>query len=112
MRKHPDRDLGGHGSPRAEEPPDSNPARVSWYVVASVAAAVLALRLPWLLSPGFILDGDESIVGLMARHIAQGRELPVFFWGQAHYGFSLLETLPAALAFRMFGHQALVLPLT
>ena len=25
---------------------------------------------------------DEGVVGLMAKHIAEGRELPVFFYGQ------------------------------
>jgi hypothetical protein len=68
------------------------------------------LRLPYLLSPNYILDGDEAIVGLMAAHAAQGREVPVFFWGQS-FGFSLLEVLPAALAFRVFGLHPLLLPM-
>ncbi len=47
----------------------------------------------------------------MAKHTATGTELPVFFWGQS-YGFSLMETLPAAAAFRVFGVGPLVLFLT
>lgn len=84
-------------------------ASIAFWLVTS--SALLLLRVPYLVSPHHILDGDEAIVGLMAWHMAQARELPVFFWGQA-YGFSLLETLPAALAFRLFGPQPLVLSLT
>lgn len=36
------------------------------------------------------MDGDECIVGLMAKHLYDGKEVPVFFWGQ-RYGFSLVE---------------------
>lgn len=65
---------------------------------------VVGLRLPYLTSPGFILDGDEAILGLMAKHLSEGREFPIFMYGQA-YGFSLLETLPIAMGFRLFGPE-------
>jgi len=39
-----------------------------------------------------LLDGDESIVGLMAKHLYDGKELPLYFYGQ-RYGFSLVEEL-------------------
>lgn len=72
---------------------------------------VTAVRIPYLTSPNFILDGDESILGLMAKHMSEGAGFPVFFYGQA-YGFSLLETLPAAVAFRLIGPGPVVLALT
>ncbi len=70
-----------------------------------------AARIRYLASPGRILDGDEAILGLMAKHLGELSDVSVFFWGQS-YGFSLLETLPAALAFRVFGVGPMVLSLT
>ncbi len=49
-------------------------------------------RLPQLCSPNLLLDGDECLVGIMAKHIYECRELPMFFWGQ-HYGFPFVECL-------------------
>ncbi len=69
-----------------------------------VALATLAFgsRLPQLLSPNLLVDGDESVLGLMAKHLAERRELPLFFWGQ-RYGFSTIEAALAAGAFRIAG---------
>ncbi|MFH1762964.1 MAG: hypothetical protein ABIF09_02125 [Gemmatimonadota bacterium] len=69
---------------------------------------VAGLRLPYLTSPNFILDGDESLLGVMAKHLSEGRGFPIFPYGQA-YGFSLIETLPAAIGFRLFGPEPVVL---
>ena len=45
----------------------------------------------------------------MAKHLAQGREFPIFFYGQ-HYGFSLVEAAAAgALGFLIVGTSALSL---
>ena len=82
-----------------------------WLFWPLASLGLLAVRIPYLISPNRILDGDEAILGLMAKHTAAGTELPVFFWGQS-YGFSLMETLPAAAAFRVFGVGPLVLCLT
>jgi hypothetical protein len=57
--------------------------RTSWRVgtlrtlVAILAlAAICALsRLPQLRSPNLLADGDECVLGLMAKHVAQGKEL-------------------------------------
>jgi 4-amino-4-deoxy-L-arabinose transferase-like glycosyltransferase len=59
-------------------------------------------RLPQLRSPNLLVDGDEAVLGLMAKHLAQGRELPVFFYGQ-HYALSTVEAAAGALAFALFG---------
>jgi len=44
---------------------------------------------------------DEGVVGLMARHIVEGRSLPVFFYGQDYLG--ALEAYCAAALFVVFG---------
>ncbi len=83
------------------------PGRAFW-AVAFVCLA--AARFPYTESSNFAVDGDESILGLMAKHMSEGREFPLFFYGQA-YGLSLLETLPAAAAFLVFGPSpGLLLP--
>lgn len=65
-------------------------------------AVAAASRIPQLTSPHLLLDGDEAILGLMARHLAEGREVPAFFYGQT-YGFSAIESAAGALAFRIAG---------
>ena len=77
------------------------------YVVALVALSV-ASRLPQLQSPNLLADGDECTLGLMAKHVAEGREFPIFFYGQ-HYAFSPVEETAGALAFVLFGVGAIPL---
>ena len=59
-------------------------------------------RLPQLLSDHLFLDGDESIVGLMAIHFSQGNGVPFFFYGQS-YGFSFIEVAIIRLFYWFFG---------
>src|SRR5436309_14769856 len=67
----------------------------------------LAFRLAIIVSPLGEIDGDEAIVGLMARHIAFLGERPVFYWGQPYLGS--LEAFSAALLFRVFDSTTVVL---
>ncbi len=72
-----------------------------WLPPALLLTAAAALRL---LGAGWHAGSrnpDYGIVVLMARHIAEGRPWPVFFYGQAYMG-SLEPTLSAALV-RLFG---------
>ncbi len=68
------------------------------YLVATavLAAAGLALRLYAVLTPRGFLDGDEAIVGLMARGWRSG-DVRTFFWDQP-YGGSLESLLVSATA--------------
>jgi hypothetical protein len=70
-----------------------------------------ASRLPQLRSPNLMVDGDESVLGLMAKHAAEGREFPLFFYGQ-HYALETVEAGLAAIAFVIFGAGAVVLKLS
>ena len=63
----------------------------------------LAVRLLFLSYGGVTIDSDEAIVGLMARHLVEGRDWPIFYYGQ-HYMGSLEPTL-VALIFRFFGES-------
>ena len=81
-------------------------------VIAGVAAGI-ALRV-WLLRlPTGVLDSDEAIVGLMARHMLHHHEFTTFYWGQ-NYGGSLTAMVMAGV-FAVFGSSTATLkavPLT
>lgn len=82
--------------------------RFGWWLAALLLVGLL-LRLAILLSPLGELDGDEAVVGLMARHIAFVGERPVFYWGQPYLGS--LEAFTAAPLFRVFDSSTLLLKL-
>jgi hypothetical protein len=49
-----------------------------------------------------MLDGDECVVAIMAKHFYEGRELPLYFYGQS-YGFSFIEVLFIQPFYFVFG---------
>jgi hypothetical protein len=81
-----------------------------WASVAALTVISLISRLPQLSSPHLLLDGDECILGLMAKHIAEGREFPIFLYGQI-YGLSVVEAPAGALSFLIAGTGTLPLKL-
>ncbi|GAP14624.1 4-amino-4-deoxy-L-arabinose transferase [Longilinea arvoryzae] len=62
-----------------------------------------------LLANSVPFNGDEAIVGLMARHILYGGERPAFFYGQAYMGS--LDAYLVAAGFAVFGSQIWVIRL-
>lgn len=50
----------------------------------SICAGGLAAKIALMLTSQRTLDGDEAIVGLMARHVQQGLSHPLFFYGQSY----------------------------
>ncbi len=70
--------------------------------MAVLTVVAIAARLPQLLSPNLLAEGDECLVGLMGMHVAQGHDFPLFFYGQ-RYGLALVEASAAALSFAIFG---------
>ncbi len=77
---------------------------------AAVAAALillgLAVRVVLLQRYYVVPDADQSVLGLMARHILQG-ERPVFYWGQSYTGSG--EAYLTAALFRLLGQSNLLL---
>lgn len=69
----------------------------------------LAVRVAIILSPLGELDGDEAVVGLMARHVAFSGDRPVFYYGQPYLGS--LEAFVAAPLFLLFGASTVALKL-
>lgn len=69
-------------------------------MLALILLAALVVRI-WLLQrAGWMLDGDEATMGLMARDIQDG-ERPIFFPGQAYMG--AWQAYVAAPLFAIFG---------
>src|SRR5687768_13604782 len=85
--------------------------RRTWPYIAAVIAITIASRIPQLASPHLLLDGDECIAGLMAKHLAEGRAFPVFFYGQT-YGLALVEAPTAAAVYLVAGMGPLQLKLS
>ena len=76
----------------------------------ALAALAFVSRLPQLRSPNLLVDGDECVLGLMAKHVAQQQEFPIFFYGQ-NYAFSPVEATAGAISFLPFGPGPLALKL-
>lgn len=73
-----------------------------WALLIGVVMALgLAVRIykAWTLQ--YTPDSDHGIVELMARHMAEGRDFPVFFYGQPYMGS--LEPAVSALLCRVLG---------
>ncbi|HLO70577.1 MAG TPA: hypothetical protein VK167_06905 [Flavipsychrobacter sp.] len=75
-----------------------------------IVALCLLSRLPQLISPELYCDGDECVMGLMAEKMYEGKELPLFFWGQ-HYGFSLFECVSILPFYLLFGYTTIAVKL-
>jgi hypothetical protein len=74
--------------------------RVERAALGLLVLAALGLRL-WALASTGELSADEAVPGLMARHIVNHVELPVFYWGQDYFG--ALEAYLIAALFAVLG---------
>jgi hypothetical protein len=64
---------------------------------------VAAARLVILLSSQTHVHSDEAIIGLMAKHIEEGRYFPFYMYGQDYNAGAAWEAYLAAIPFRLFG---------
>jgi hypothetical protein len=53
-------------------------------IAAFTIALVIFRSLVWIIWPQSHFDSDQSIYGLMAKHLAEGRALPIFMYGQSY----------------------------
>lgn len=72
------------------------------YVIYLIFLVGILSRLPMLMSDNFLLDGDECIMGLMAKHFIEGKSVPFFFYGQS-YGFAFIEVVFISIGYLVFG---------
>jgi hypothetical protein len=75
-------------------------------ILFALAVICIASRIPQLMTDKLLLDGDECVVAIMAKHIFTGKEFPLFFYGQT-YGFSLVECLFIIPFYGVLGISAL-----
>lgn len=75
-----------------------NKSRLFWIYFFLIFVAASLLRFPFIGDLPF--DSDQAIVGLMAKHIAQG-EFPLLYYGDSYGG--ILEPALIALIFHLFG---------
>ena len=78
-------------------------------VAALLIVAGLAYRLYLTLNLTPPTNSDESTIGIAALHIAEGRDFPVFFYGQNHMG--TIEAYLAAPLVAAFGPSVVALRL-
>ncbi len=71
---------------------------------------ILLSRLPQLLNPNLLIDGDEGIVGVMTLNFLKGEGYPYFFASQS-YGLTIVEVIFISISFLLFGVSALSLKL-
>src|SRR4051794_13218038 len=95
-------------NPPALQRPKSAPwATLAWIVV--LLAGLVLPRASLVRQAGAVLiESDEAIVGLMARHMLAGH-FPIWFYGQSYLGS--LEAATTAALFPLFGSTPLVLKL-
>lgn len=72
-----------------------------WALVTLCFAAGIAARFYGAWACRYVSNPDTGIVALMVKHMAEGREWPVFFYGQAYMG--ALEPMVSALLARLLG---------
>jgi hypothetical protein len=94
--------------------PTTVSARTSrhWWLAAGVIAAVVLFRAAvFVFWERAHFDADQAITGLMGKHLAEGRALPLFWYGQSY--MLAVESWMAAPLFIVLGVSvtALKLPL-
>ena len=71
--------------PGAESLEPKASSGLSYFVALAVALALVVFRaFVWVWYPHADFDSDQGIVGLMAKHLAEGRAFPLFFYGQSY----------------------------
>lgn len=65
-------------------------------IATLIVIVALSVRVNLMRSVETRLDADESIVGLMSKHIAVGKPIPLFFYGQHYGGGHVIEALGAS----------------
>ncbi|MBE1487678.1 hypothetical protein [Plantactinospora soyae] len=78
-------------------------------LAVGLAALGIGYRLVLLLAEVPPTNSDEAVTGLVARHVVQGNEFPLFFYGQYYMG--ALESYLAAPLFAAFDSSILALRL-
>src|SRR5260370_8877114 len=63
---------------------------------------IAAMRFTILLASQTHVHSDEAIIGLMGKHILEGRYFPFYMYGRAYNAGAAWEAYLAAIAFAVF----------
>ena len=75
-----------------------------WHgLLIGVLLIIAAARFTILLASQTHVHSDEAIIGLMAKHIMEGRYFPFYMYGQPYNAGAAWEAYFGAVAFRLFG---------
>ncbi len=72
-------------------------------VFIAIFVIVAATRFSLLFLSQTHTHSDEAIIGLMGKHILEGRHLPFYMYGQAYNAGAAWEAYLSAVAFAVFG---------
>ncbi len=78
-------------------------------IIVLLMALAAFIRLDFMGASQWSIDSDEAIVGLMGKHILEGRGIPTFYYGQHYMGS--LEAILASGSFALFGVSPFALSL-
>ncbi len=81
--------------------------RYELFSIALLVTVGFIARLDLLIANNFVIDSDEAIVGLMAKHILEGAPIPTFYYGQHYMGS--LEPIVVAGVFALCGISSVAL---
>ena len=68
-----------------------------------VLIIIAAARFAILVASQTHVHSDEAIIGLMGKHILEGRYFPFYMYGQLYNAGAAWEAYLAAIAFAFFG---------
>jgi 4-amino-4-deoxy-L-arabinose transferase-like glycosyltransferase len=68
---------------------------------------IAAIKIVIMLKCQTYADGDESVIGVMALHILNRNDLPIYFWGQNYGGGSAVEAYLSSVVFALFGPSSI-----
>lgn len=84
--------------------------RLAFGLACGLAGVLILFRSAvWIWWPQSHFDSDQAVVGLMAKHISQGRSFPLVFYGQSY--MLAVEAWLAAPLFAVFGSSVTLLKL-
>src|SRR5436853_6303504 len=75
----------------------------------ALLVAVAAARFAILFASQTHVHSDEAIIGLMAKHISEGRYFPFYMYGQPYNASAAGEAYLATISFKLFGVSVIAL---
>src|SRR5262245_6573224 len=73
----------------------------AWFI--GIFLFLAAARFAVLFASQTHVHSDEAIIGLMSKHILEGRHFPFYMYGQPYNAGAAWEAYLAAIAFALFG---------